>query len=273
MIGDSTSRLAASVGTAGVPQPSASSDPRRVDRPTDVSGRGPRSNRYDVVIVGSGMGGGTLAYALKDSGPGCCWSNAGTSCRRSRRTGNPRRFSARGDTRTPRSGTTRTASPSAPGRTTTSVETPSSTERRWFGSAVRISSPPSHRTGHRPPGVDYEDLAPYYRRAEQVYRVHGDHLDDPTLAVPNRSRSLPSSTSRPCRPSPTKCEGRDDSVTHPPGYRPAPRRSLHPVQDLRRIPLPVAGEGGHRRLLRAAGRRDRHRRIAHQRLRRTGADR
>ena len=36
--------------------------------PTPPSLPGIPCERYDIVIVGSGMGGGTLAYALRDAG-------------------------------------------------------------------------------------------------------------------------------------------------------------------------------------------------------------
>ena len=39
-----------------------------------------------------------------------------------------------------------------------------------------------HEDGESPEWpFTYDDFAPYYARAEQVYRVHGDHTDDPTL--------------------------------------------------------------------------------------------
>ena len=50
-----------------------------------------RAHHADVVIVGSGMGGGTLAWALRDSGAECCCSSAASSCQANRRTGVRRR--------------------------------------------------------------------------------------------------------------------------------------------------------------------------------------
>ena len=44
----------------------------------------------------------------------------------------------------------------------------------------------THADGDSPAWfLSYDDMAPYYALAERVYRVHGDHTDDPTLPRPD----------------------------------------------------------------------------------------
>jgi len=186
MTGDSTSWLAASVGTAGVPQPSASGDPQHVDRPTDVHGKGPHSRRYDVVIVGSGMGGGTLAYALKDSGARVLLVERGDYLPYERQNWEPAAVFGKGRYKNAESWYDPDGKPFSPG---TYYYVGGNT--KFYGASLarfrrEDFQATAHQDGTSPAWfMEYEDLEPYYRRAEQVYGVHGDHLDDPTLDRPD----------------------------------------------------------------------------------------
>ena len=65
--------------------------------------------------------------------------------------------------------------------TTTSAARRSSTARRCTGSGARTSASSRHHDGISPAWpISYDELEPYYTRAEQLYEVHGTHGEDPT---------------------------------------------------------------------------------------------
>ena len=123
------------------------------------------NNHYDVIIIGTGAGGGTLAYRLAPVGQ----AHPAPRARRlrppregqletrtrstSRRSTRPRRSwnDARGQARS-----TRTP-------TTTSAATPNSTARRCSGCGARTSASSGITAASRRPGRSrYDDLEPYY---------------------------------------------------------------------------------------------------------------
>ncbi|MGO9218427.1 MAG: NAD(P)-binding protein [Streptosporangiaceae bacterium] len=71
------------------------------------------AEHYDVIIVGSGAGGGTLAHTLAPSGKRILLLERGISCRARSRTGIPARCSWTVDTSHQTSGSTRTVSRSS----------------------------------------------------------------------------------------------------------------------------------------------------------------
>jgi thioredoxin reductase len=89
---------------------------------------------YDVVIIGTGAGGGTLGHRLATNGAKCSGWSEGRSCHGSATTGRPRRCSYAGSTSRKSSGMTGTATSSSLRSTTTSGG------RR--SSAVRTVPPP-----------------------------------------------------------------------------------------------------------------------------------
>jgi choline dehydrogenase-like flavoprotein len=146
--------------------------------------------QYDLVIIGTGMGGGTLAYGLRSSGMRIL-------------------ILERGD-----------YLPSEPGNWEPEVvfrQQRYKPKERWFDQAGRAFSPGVHyfvggntkvygaalprlrkedfeeleHEGGRSPAwpVRYEDLEPYYCQAEQMLLVHGHQGEDPT--EPSRSRPFP----------------------------------------------------------------------------------
>ena len=108
------------------------------------------TDHYDVIVIGSGAGGGTVTYALAPTGQRCCFSSGAAGCPARRRTGTRPRCGATGAIATPGSGSTRTASSSTPSSTTTSAATPSSTERSCSGSASGTSARSSTSTAVSP---------------------------------------------------------------------------------------------------------------------------
>ena len=138
---------------------------------------------YDVIVIGSGAGGGTLVRqprAVRQAAS-CC-SSAATGCRASRRTGTPRRRVRRQPLRVARTpGTTATGSRSSRRCTTSSAARPSSTARRCTACARRTSARCATTTASRPRWpIAYDEIEPYYTLAEQLYQVHGARGEDPT---------------------------------------------------------------------------------------------
>ena len=122
------------------------------------------TDSYDVIVIGSGAGGGTLVHATGAVGQAVsCCSSAATGCPASRRTGSRRTCSSTAATcrRTP--GTTRTARRSSPRCTTTSAARPSCTAPRCTGCARRTSASCSTTTASRRRGRSpTSEMEPYY---------------------------------------------------------------------------------------------------------------
>ena len=123
-----------------------------------------------------------MAHALADdrrAHPGR--SSAATSSRRKTRTGIRRRSGSTCATDARSAGSTSAAASSGPTRTTTSAATRSSGAACSTGCGARTSRRVEHVDGVSPAWpIDYDTLAPYYDRAEQLYHVHGEAGVDPT---------------------------------------------------------------------------------------------
>ena len=64
------------------------------------------NRHYDVIIIGTGAGGGTLAHKLAPSGKRSCSSSAATTCRARRTTGTPQPSTSKASTRPRKCGAT-----------------------------------------------------------------------------------------------------------------------------------------------------------------------
>ena len=138
-------------------------------------------NAYDVIIVGSGAGGGTLARHLAPSGKRILLLERGDWLPRE-----PQNWSAQDvfvDNRyvSPDTWYDASASRSSPRSTTTSAARRSSTAPRSTACGPRTSASCSHHDGVSPAWpIAYDELEPYYTMAEQLYEVHGARGEDPT---------------------------------------------------------------------------------------------
>ena len=122
------------------------SRPRPPDRPRTRSMT--MTDHYDVIIIGSGAGGGTLAHTLADVRQADPASSSGaTTCRGRWTTGTRSRCSSTASTSRREPGTTPTASRSSPRSTTSSAAPPSSTAPRCTGCARRTSASSTTSTG------------------------------------------------------------------------------------------------------------------------------
>lgn len=143
---------------------------------------GPAKSSYDVVIVGSGMGGGTLAYALKDAGVSVLLIERGGFVPQEKQNWDPDAVFEHGRYKNAEKWYSDTGEAFSPG---TYYYVGGNT--KFYGSSlVRFRREDfvatEHEDGTSPAWpFTYDDIAPYYSRAERVYKVHGDQHDDPTL--------------------------------------------------------------------------------------------
>ena len=148
---------------------------------TPLSVSQPSRERYDVIIVGSGMGGGTLAFALKDAGITVLLIERGGYVPQEAQNWDAEAVFAQGRYKNAEDWYDTEGRPFSPG---TYYYVGGNT--KFYGSSlVRFRredfESTTHHDGESPAWpFGYDDLAPHYRRAEEVYKVHGD-LDDPTL--------------------------------------------------------------------------------------------
>ena len=111
-----------------------------------------RASHFDLIIVGTGAGGGTMAQALAAPAHGFWSSSAAGSCRLRSRTGARRPSGATCAIAPPSAGSTSEASGSCRIRTTASAATRSSGAACCTGCAARTSRKSHTPTGCRPPG-------------------------------------------------------------------------------------------------------------------------
>jgi choline dehydrogenase-like flavoprotein len=144
--------------------------------------KSPLRTRYDLVVVGSGMGGATMAYALKDSGMTVLLAERGDFLPQEQQNWDPEsvflghRYQ----------NAEQWLDVHGKGFTPGTYYYVGGNTKLYGASLTRFRRVDFEATEHEAgisPGwpFRYDDLEPYYRRAEQLYRVHGDQFDDPTL--------------------------------------------------------------------------------------------
>ncbi len=140
-----------------------------------------RTTRYDVIIVGTGAGGGTLAYRLAPSGKRILLLERGDYVPRERDNWDTRAVNLHGKYNTKevwRDGDGRELHPH------TNYYVGGNT--KFYGAALfRLRREDfgeiKHHGGISPAWpITYEDLEPYYTEAERLYQVHGERGADPT---------------------------------------------------------------------------------------------
>ncbi len=147
-------------------------------------------NSYDIIIIGSGAGGGTLAYALSDWGKKILLIERGGFLPKSKDNWNPEAVFDRGIYKTKEVWYDKHDQPFHPGMNyyvggNTKVYGAALPRFRKedFGELI-------HHDGISPAWpISYDELEPYYARAEKIYRVHGKVGEDPT--DPPRSSDFP----------------------------------------------------------------------------------
>jgi choline dehydrogenase-like flavoprotein len=139
------------------------------------------SDRYDVIIIGSGAGGGTLAYRLASSGKRILILERGDYVPREKANWDSRAVNVEGRYQTTEVWRDQAGKPLHPH---TNYYVGGNT--KFYGAALfrlreRDFATLRHHGGSSPPWpLRYEELEPYYTEAEHLYRVHGERGVDPT---------------------------------------------------------------------------------------------
>jgi choline dehydrogenase-like flavoprotein len=136
---------------------------------------------YDVIIIGTGAGGGILAYALAPSGKRILMLERGGYVPREKDNWNPRAVNVEAKYNTKEVWRDMAGKPLHPH---TNYYVGGNT--KFYGAALfRLRQEDfgeiRHHGGISPAWpISYADLEPYYTKAEQIYQVHGQRGEDPT---------------------------------------------------------------------------------------------
>jgi choline dehydrogenase-like flavoprotein len=139
------------------------------------------STHYDIIIIGTGAGGGTLAYHLAPSGKRILLLERGDYVRREKDNWSSRAVNVEAKYHTTETWRDKNGQPLHPH---TNYYVGGNT--KFYGSALfRLREKDfgelRHHGGVSPAWpIDYADLEPYYTKAEHLYQVHGERGADPT---------------------------------------------------------------------------------------------
>lgn len=140
-----------------------------------------QDNHFDLIIIGTGAGGGTLAYALAPSGKRILLLERGGYVPREKDNWDTRAVVLEAKYHTPEAWYDKDGNEFHPG---THYFVGGNT--KFYGAAlVRLRKEDfgeiRHSGGISPAWpITYEELEPYYTKAEHLYQVHGEHGIDPT---------------------------------------------------------------------------------------------
>ena len=142
-----------------------------------------QSNHYDVIIIGSGAGGGTLLHRLAPSGKRILLLERGGFVPREKENWESRAVNVEARYNTREEWRDRDGKPLHPH---TNYNVGGNT--KFYGAALfrfrrEDFGALRHRDGISPAWpISYDDLEPYYAQAEALYHVHGNRGEDPTEA-------------------------------------------------------------------------------------------
>ena len=219
---------------------------------------------YDVIIIGSGAGGGTLARHLAPSGKRILLLERGDWLPREPQNWSAGTCSSTTATSRRRPGTTASGKPFQP-----QVHYYVGGATKLYGAALyRLRKEDfgelRHHGGVSPAWpIAYEEMEPYYTEAEQLYRVHGARGEDPTEPPASAPYPFPAGLARAAHPAARRRLRRGRAASVPRPLRGDAQRAEHALQrlrallDLRRLPLPRARQVRRRGARRAPGARAR----------------
>src|SRR5580704_8267455 len=150
----------------------------------------PTNNHYDVIIIGTGAGGGTLLYKLAPSGKRILVLERGDYVKREKDNWNPTAVNLHGKYNTKETWRDKDGKDLHPH---TNYYVGGNT--KFYGAALfRLREADfgviKHHGGTSPAWpISYEVLEPYYGQAERLYQVHGVVGEDPS--EPRRSAPYP----------------------------------------------------------------------------------
>ncbi len=132
---------------------------------------------YDYIIIGTGAGGGTLAYALAPTGANILLLDRGQPIPREPANWNPTKIYQQGLYQTDESWQDERGNKIAPNL----YHRVGGNTKVYGGALLRMRPQDFDRSGRSPAwSIDYQTLAPYYDRAEILYQVHGRRGTDPS---------------------------------------------------------------------------------------------
>ncbi len=150
----------------------------------------PDQNHYDVIIIGSGAGGGTLAHKLAPSGKRILIVERGDYVPREKDNWSPKAVNLDGKYQTKEKWFDKDGKELHP-----HINYYVGGNTKFFGAALfRLRKEDfgeiKHHGGISPAWpISYDDMEPYYSEAEALYHVHGQRNEDPT--EPPASRPYP----------------------------------------------------------------------------------
>ncbi|WP_329527884.1 GMC family oxidoreductase [Streptomyces sp. NBC_01462] len=147
---------------------------------------------YDVIVVGTGAGGGTLAHRLAPTGKSILLLERGGYLPRERDNWDSTAVFVKGKYRAPEFWFDKHGDPFPP-----EVNYYVGGNTKFFGAALFRLRPEDfgelrHQDGVSPAWpLRYDELEPYYTQAEHLYRVHGRHGEDPTEGAAGAQYAYP----------------------------------------------------------------------------------
>ncbi|GAA1250082.1 GMC oxidoreductase [Streptomyces aureus] len=147
---------------------------------------------YDVIIIGSGAGGGTLAHRLAPTGKRVLILERGGYLPRERDNWDSTAVFVKGKYRAPEFWYDKDGNQFPP-----EVNYYVGGNTKFYGAALFRLRPEDfgelrHHDGISPAWpIRYEDLEPYYTQAEHLYLVHGRHGEDPTAGPASAQYAYP----------------------------------------------------------------------------------
>ena len=155
-------------------------------------------DRYDVVIIGSGAGGGTLAHTLAPSGKKILILERGNYLPREVENWQPGAVFVDGRYLSPDTWYDSDGKPFQP-----QVHYFVGGATKVYGAALYRLRPQDFGVLHHVDGISpewpltYDDFEPWYTKAEWLYQVHGKHGEDPTEGRWSRQYPWPALTHEP----------------------------------------------------------------------------
>ncbi len=235
---------------------------------------------YDVIIIGSGAGGGTLARHLAPSGKRILILERGDWLPREIENWDSKEVFVENRYVPKETWFDEKGKPFQPG-----IHYCVGGATKMYGAALyRLRREDfgelRHHDGISPAWpISYDDMEPYYTKAEHLYEVHGNHGEDPTEPSASAPYPFPALTHEP------RIQQLSDDLARA-GYHPfhapcgvrlleqdRPNSLLHPLQDVRRVPVPRPGQVRRRDARRPSGARAQEREARHRRPRHAPRDR
>ena len=226
---------------------------RRADR----LGRQPRggtvTDHYDVIIIGSGAGGGTLAHTLAASGKQILLLERGNYLPREMDNWRPEPVFIDGKYISKDTWYDADGKPFQP-----QVHYNVGGATKLYGAALYRLRPQDfgeirHIDGLSPAWpLSYDDFEPWYSKAEWLYQVHGNAGEDPTEGPRSEPYPWPAVSHEPRIQQLVRRDGRrrlppvPRPVRHPARRGRPGQEHVHPLHVVRRLPLPGPRQGRRR---------------------------